>query len=625
MNTECQNFRVRYALGLLLCMLSIGCRLPYPIPCFVKRAIEGPELRTIQGIELERESLAPAIQPKPKKASNSTNLGKPSNVDCPAPMPNDLVSSLNWQEEANQPLAVIPLSMPDASIDYPVQPASGISVHEAVEATLPNEPLKLAPDVPPTPLSLAEARVAALQGNLDLGVALVNPAIARQVVNSEAARFQAIFDSSYVRNRIDPPPGFDVGGLPGTTFDRIGATVTQPLTTGGSIGFTHAIDKADPHFVPFPNSVNTSAGISFRQPLLRGAGYQVTTAGIQIARTQSGIADAQSKLTAITVLSDVERTYWTAYATQKFLAIAQEQYKLADKQLKLSKKLLDAEFITKIDALQAETGLLIRQSSVIAAETRVRLAQRELKRIMQRSDVPVDSLERLQFTTDPNPLGLTFDRQNLAARAIDNRMELLQLRLQLISNGIEINVQNNSRLPRVDLIADLDALGLGSAYHSSLNSLETGEFGNRLGGLNVQMPIGPNYGALARLEQAKLRRKQIMIDQRRVGVAVTQQVYNAIDRVELSWEQFLAASASVELAQQAFDGESKIFAGGRSTSINVLITITNLGDAQSREVQAATDYQIAKVDLALAVGAMLGYGQVDWDPVQGATSTLPNG
>ena len=600
-----ESIFIRPALGLLLCLLSIGCRLPCPIPCFVKHAIEGSELRTIQGIELERESLTPAIQPKPKKASNSTNLGTPSNVDrtqsnvdCPAPMPN-------------------------VSIDYPVQPASGISVREAVEPTLPSEQTKLAPDVPPTPLTLAEARAAALQGNLDLAVALVNPAIAQQVVNSEAARFQAIFDNSYVRNRIDPPPGFDAGGAPDTTFDRIGATVTQPLTTGGSIGWTHAIDKADSHFVPFPNSVNTSNGIRFRQPLLRGAGYQVTTAGIQIARTQSGIADAQSKLTAIGILSDVERTYWTAYAAQKFLAIAQEQYKLANEQLKLSKKLLDAEFITKIDALQAETGLLIRRSSVIAAETRVRLAQRELKRIMQRSDVPVDSLERLQFTTDPNPLGLTFDRQNLAARAIDNRMELLQLRFQLISNGIDLDVQNNSRLPRVDLIADLDALGLGNSYHSSLDSMESGDFGNRLGGLNVQMPIGPNYGALARLEQAKLRRKQIMIDQRRVGVAVTQQVYNAIDRVELSWEQFLAASASVELAQQAFDGESKIFAGGRSTSINVLITITNLGDAQSREVQAATDYQIAKVDLALAIGAMLGYGQIDWDSERGAISTVP--
>ncbi len=348
----------------------------------------------------------------------------------------------------------------------------------------------------------------------------------------------------------------------------------------------------------------------------------MNTAGIQIASTLAGISDAQSKLTAIQVLSDVERTYWSAYAAQQFLSIAEEQYKLAEAQLRSAQRVLSAGQITKVDTLQAETGLLIRRSSVIAAETNVRLAQRELKRIMQRSDIAVDNLSRLQLTNDPNPLGLTFDRQNLVARAIDNRMELLQLRLQLISNGIDINVQQNSRLPRVDLIADLDALGLGGAYHSSLNSLESGDFGNRLGGLNVQMPIGPNYGALARLEQSKLRRKQIMIDQRRVKVAVTQQVYNAVDRVELTWEQFLAARASVELAQEAFEGESKIFASGSSSSINVLITISNLGDAQSREVQAATDYQIAKVDLALALGAMLGYGQVEWDSMRGAISPL---
>ena len=202
-------------------------------------------------------------------------------------------------------------------------------------------------------------------------------------------------------------------------------------------------------------------------------------------------------------------------------------------------------------------------------------------------------------------------------------MELLQNRLQLIANGLDIAVQQNSRLPRLDLIADLDALGLGGAYNDSFESLESGKFGNRLGGVSFQMPMGRNYAALARLEQANLRRRQLSIDQRRVSVAITQQVYDAIDRVELSWERYLIARESVTTSQRTFEGESKIFMSGKSTSINVLITISNLGDAQSQEVQAATDYQIAKVDLALAVGAMLGYGQVDWDPCRGATSALP--
>ncbi len=582
----------------------------------------GAELRTIQNIDLEQESLTPAVYPKPH-ASKPGSHRLPGNLPLTTPQVSDSSSLfLNWEANESQQISSAVSRSTDPYPPFPVQQASNNVVFEAVEPVQPGELLPKAVYAPQLPLSLAEARAAALQSNLDLAIALVNPAIARQAVNVEAARFQAIFDSSYIRNRVDRPPGFGLGGSPDTTFDRIGATATQPLTTGGQISLTHTIDKFDPHFVPFPDSVDTSSGIEFRQPLLRGAGYQVNTAGIQIATVEAGIADAQSKLTAIQVLSDVERTYWSAYTAQQLLAIADEQYKLAESQVRSAKKIFSMGQTTKVDTLQAETGLLIRRSSVIAAEQNVRLAQRELKRIMQRSDAAIDSLSRLQLTNDPNPLGLTFDRQRLVARAIDNRMELLQLRLQLVSNGIDIDVQQNSRLPRVDLIADLDALGLGGSYRSSSSSLETGEFGNRLGGLNVQMPIGPNYGALARLDQARLRRQQIMIDQRRVEVAVTQQVYNAVDRVELTWEQFLAARASVELAQEAFEGESKIFASGSSSSINVLIAISNLGDAQSREVRAATDYQIAKVDLALAVGAMLGYGQVEWDSMRGALSPL---
>lgn len=568
--------------------------------------MSGPELRSIQGIDLAQESQTQPIQPKPQtpiankvKATASTK-------------------SLIDQADVEALQTLEPKPMANANNNN-----STSEVREAVEPRLSNSTQIQTPAGPPQPLSLAEARAAALQSNLDLAVALVDPAIARQVVNAEAARFQAVFDSSYVRNRIDSPPGFAAGGSPDTTFDRINASATQPLTGGGSISLRHSIDKTAPHFVPFPDFVNTSAGLEFQQPLLRGAGYQVNTASIQIATTQAGIADAQAKLTAIQVLSEVERAYWNAYAAQQFLAIAQQQYELADKQVAATRILAAKAIITIVDQQQSETGLLFRRSAVVAAETNVRLAQRALKRIMQRSDLAVSSIERLDTITPPNPLGLTFNRQNLADRAIGNRMELLQNRLQLIANGLDIAVQQNSRLPRLDLVMDLDALGLGGAYNDSFESLESGKFGNRLGGISFQMPMGRNYAALARLEQANLRRRQLSIDKRRVSVAITQQVYDAIDRVELSWERYLIARESVTTAQKTFEGETKIFMSGKSTSINVLITISNLGDAQSQEVQAATDYQIAKVDLALAVGAMLGYGQVDWDPCRGATSALP--
>ena len=133
-------------------------------------------------------------------------------------------------------------------------------------------------------LTLADARASALEANLDLRVVEVNPAIARQAISAEAGKFESTFRTTYQRERLDPPPGFLLGGVPDTTFDRFTNTITQPLTTGGQFQVLHNVTKNDVNLPDIFNAVNTDVGVTYRQPLLRGFGYQVNTASIQIAR-----------------------------------------------------------------------------------------------------------------------------------------------------------------------------------------------------------------------------------------------------------------------------------------------------------------------------------------------------
>jgi hypothetical protein len=42
-------------------------------------------------------------------------------------------------------------------------------------------------------------------------------------------------------------------------------------------------------------------------------------------------------------------------------------------------------------------------------------------------------------------------------------------------------------------------------------------------------------------------------------------------------------------------------------------------EAQSAEILALTEYQIAQVDLAFATGTLLGAAKVRWDPIVPAT------
>ncbi len=240
---------LNWVCALYLIGLSVfgGCRLPsFPLFSFLTPRQEVHQLRTIEGIALDKESTSP-----PK------HLGDAATKDSKA-------GATTITEELPPPSASDPSK-------------SGLA-----ESTKPKKPV-----VPPADriaLTLADARASALEANLDLRVQEVNPAIARQAISAEAGKFEATFRTTYQRERLDPPPGVQFGGVPDTTFDRFTNTITQPLTTGGQFQVLHNVTKSDINVPDVFDAVNTDLGVTYRQPLLRGFGYQVNTASIQIAR-----------------------------------------------------------------------------------------------------------------------------------------------------------------------------------------------------------------------------------------------------------------------------------------------------------------------------------------------------
>jgi hypothetical protein len=68
------------------------------------------------------------------------------------------------------------------------------------------------------------------------------------------------------------------------------------------------------------------------------------------------------------------------------------------------------------------------------------------------------------------------------------------------------------------------------------------------------------------------------------------------------------------LAGHVFEAEQRQFEHEMRTSTDVLDAQIKFADAQSAEVRALAEYQIALVDLAYATGTLLGAAKVQWDP-----------
>jgi outer membrane protein TolC len=94
---------------------------------------------------------------------------------------------------------------------------------------------------------------------------------------------------------------------------------------------------------------------------------------------------------------------------------------------------------------------------------------------------------------------------------------------------------------------------------------------------------------------------------------ITNEVLNTIDQMEANWQRVMASRKSARLAARSLEAEQRQFELGLQTSTEVLDAQTRFADAQSAQIRALVEYQIAQVDLAYATGTLLGAAQVTWD------------
>ncbi len=526
-------------------------------------------------------------------------------VPCPASVANqtvqDHLTQINGLDPAYLNQTDVPPNPDDATLPAGDRPALKADSKPVGNAAFEQLEIKL-----------DDARLAAISGNLDLRVELVSPALAEQVVSEERGAFEKTFQLGSSWQRQDDPQT-----PPDTTYNVVSPGVNVPLTSGGQLQFGYDFNRNEPHAALNSTQVKSGAGLSLTQPLLRNFGYNVNTAPIQIACLSQGIASANAKLKAISVAAEVERAYWNLWSAHKLLEIARQQKELAVKQVDNAKRIVEAELLPAVEIIRAESGSLSRDNPVISAETDVRIAGRELKRIMQKADLPVNGPTLLTPLTEPNPSALKFDRPSVTQAAIDNRMELLQIRLEVFQNWITQEVQRNSQLPKLDLLAHFKGLGLDKDLGGSLEDLGRGKHGDGLVGLTLQVPLSGNISAQARVRQAELNYWLLQVRQQQQTVAIEQQVLNAIDKVEQNWRRVQATHLATEASRKTYEAEARLNSAGERTSTEVFLVLSNLADVQAAEIAAINEFQIAKVDLAEATGTVLGFAHIHWNPCQG--------
>lgn len=463
-------------------------------------------------------------------------------------------------------------------------------------------------------LGIDQARVSALANNLGINATLISPTIAAERVSEEEGRFDAVFTLNASLADNDNATASSLSGGQ-STVRSITPGVTIPLRTGGNLSITLPMTRVetDNAFSFLNPSYTSDLNFSLSHNLLRGAGRRAATHSIRLADYDRQISESQAKLEVIRVLADVDRSYWRLYASVKALEVVEQQHAVAVAQLERAQRKERAGSGTQVDVVRAQSGVADRVEQIIRAQNDVQLGERALKVLLNLPGLDADSPTHFELTSPPDPVEYEFDPQALNASAHENRMELLELELQLARDAASIAFAENQRLPLVALQYTYRINGLGSTADNSFDSLTQNNFETWTVGLNAEVPLG-NEQRDASLAQSILARLQRLANRDAREQAITREVYDAIDQLSSTWNRILAAREAVELSARVLEAEQRQFDVGRSTTTDVLNADANLANARLTEIRAVVDYQIAQIDLAVATGTLLGQNKVDWAP-----------
>jgi outer membrane protein TolC len=401
--------------------------------------------------------------------------------------------------------------------------------------------------------------------------------------------------------------------------------------TGGSLAVSfensrQALNHPRYDLNPFQTS---SLGVTFTQPLLRGFGPALNSRFIRIARNSRHQSDLVFQQQLISTTAAVIRLYWDLVSLTEEIGVRRQAVERAERLLRDNQEHADVGTRAPIEVVRARAEVARAERDLIVAQGQRR----------QQETILVDYLS-LQTVSDPALAGVTIvptdvlplesrepipPTAELADRALKDRPDIAQARVQIESSRAALTGSRNARLPSLDLVAsartnglagDLNAVTVPGAGPHTTDPALIGSYGTALSQLYRR--DFPDYGVALqvaiplqnRAADADVARDRVTVRQQELRLRqLEKQVYVEIENARIVLEQAGASVQAVvlerELQEQALAAEEEKLAVGASTSFVVIQYQRDLAQARSAEIAARAAYVKAMTALHRASGTLL--------------------
>src|SRR5665213_2577469 len=390
------------------------------------------------------------------------------------------------------------------------------------------------------PLSLQDCLKEALQHNFDVQVERFQPQISLYNLYSAYAGYDPQFNISGKHSyNVSPSTRnpYSTNLVPASVSDEnsfssgIGGTLPWGLQYdfSGNISEQYGSQAG----TPFDDS-SGNIGVTLTQPLLKNFWIDNTRLLITAAKNNLKQCEPGLRLQLITTVTAVENAYYELIYARENVQVEQDALHLAQTQLDQDNQRLQIGTLAQLSVEQDESQAAQSRANLITAEFTLASDQNTLKNLItdnyrQWHDQDIEPAAALEAVRQ------LFDVQDSWGKGMTQRPDLLQARLTLEQQGIQLKFDRNQIFPELDLIGSYGFNGAGREFSDTFGQFNEGNAPFYTYGAQLSVPLS-NARARDSYKSDKATGQQLLLKLKQLEQNVMVQIDNAVKQAQSAWE-----------------------------------------------------------------------------------------
>jgi outer membrane protein TolC len=462
-------------------------------------------------------------------------------------------------------------------------------------------------------LSLQDCIQLTLQHNLELQIDRYDPQVALYALKGAYAPYDptAAFSGQHSHSKSGPVfLGTNIIGGTVSDQDSFNTSLGGLLPFGTTYRLTGTTADTIQHDFEIRRNAGAQAAIDVTQPLLKNFWIDSTRLVIRVDKNRLKYSELQLKLQVMQTITALEKSYYDLIYNREYVLVQQKAAELTDRLVMESKKKLEVGALAELDLASAEAQAAQNRAAIIAANSVLGTQERALKlyitdEISQWADVTVVPSGSLTAVRQD------FNRQNSWSKALAERPEYQQAKLDAEQAGIQLKYDWNQLFPELDVIATYGYNGSGNVFSGALYDVQQRNRPFYSYGGQISIPLA-NIGARNTYRSDKLSLQQVVLRIKRTERDILIAVDDDIGTLKADYDAVQATHAQRLYEEEALDAEQKKLDNGKSTTYQVLLVQRDLTSARGTEIQDLDTYNKDLAQLSLDEGSTLERLNIDF-------------